>query len=329
MINSSLETLTLAPERKKPAPSPFVPCGKPDAVKVGIGSVEYRRSTLEEVLGKLHGYVVEAVELVARKNISKETVPRAQNLLSRYGIFPNAVSAFTKLNEVVHERVEETQELINKSLDLASLIGAPFTITYFGTNALLDDDEAIERYVRSIGPCLRRAEEKGVTLLIENLFDAVPAEIPESFRRRYRSSDPTRTAQGCRRLLEAVDSPWFQFNYDPGNFLCGGEEPYPYAYEILRDYIRSIHLKDVVKYDGELHGAPDDLYLQRDLGGDYMCVAIGQGAVNYDALLRRLNSDGYQGVIMLECHTGDRRLDASIRASLSYLSSYGYTGKEA
>src|SRR6185437_8401490 len=288
------------------APSPFVPGTKPGAVKVGIVSVEYRKSGLKEVLDKLHGYGVGSVELVARKNIRKETVPQARDLLSRYGIVPNAVSAFTKLNEVVHERVEETQELINESLEIAALVGAPHTVTYFGTNALMDDGEAIERYVGFIQPCLRQAEDKGVTLLIENLFDAVPAEIPESFRQRYRSSDATRTAQGCERLLEAVGSPWFQFNYDPGNFLCAGEEPYPYAYEILKSHIRNIHLKDAVKYDRTLHGDPDDLYLQRDLSGDYMCVAVGAGAVNYDALLKRIDADVYQGSIILECHTGDR-----------------------
>lgn len=308
---------------------PFVSGAAPGAVRLGIGSVEYRMSTLDDVLKNLHEYGVQAVELVARKNVSKDTIPQAKALLSKYEIVPNAVSAFTKLNEVVHERVAETQGLIDESLELAALLGAPYSVTYFGTNALLDDDEAISRYVNFIQPCLRKAEEKGVVLLMENLFDAVPPEIPETFRHRYRSSDATRTAKGCRRLLEAVDSPWFRFNYDPGNFLCGGEEPYPYAYAILKDYIRNIHLKDAVKYDWELHGDPDDLYLQRDLRGDYMCVAIGAGAVNYDALLGRLKADGYQGSLILECHTGDRRLDAAIRESLNYLAAHGYTGQEA
>ena len=307
-----------------PKVSPFVPGGKPETVRIGIGSVEYRKSTLEEVLTNLQGHGVHTVELVARKNVWKDTVPHAKALLSRYGIVPNAVSAFTKLNEVVHERVEETQALINELLELAASLGAPFTVTYFGSNALLDDDEAIARYVTFIQPCLRKAEETGVVLLIENLFDVVPPEIPETFRLRYRSSDSTRTARGCRKLLEAVGSPWFRFNYDPGNFLCGGEEPYPYAYTLLKDYIHNIHLKDAVKYDRELHGDPDDLYLQRDLHADYMCVAVGSGAVNYDALLDRLKADGYQGNLILECHTGDRRLDATIRASLAYLAKHGY-----
>ena len=320
----------MVPEwRTSAAASSFIPGGRGEAVRIGLSSVEYRKSSLEEVLRNLDSYGVRATELVARKNISKETVPQAKRLLSHYRIVPNAVSAFTKLNEVVHERVEETQQLINESLELAALVGAPYTITYFGTNALLDDDEAIERYVRFIQPCLRQAQETGVTLLIDNLFDVVPPEIPDSFRQRYRSGDVTRTAQGCRRLLEAVGSPWFQFNYDPGNFLCSGEEPYPYAYEILKGYIRSIHLKDAVKYDRDLHGDPTDLNLQRDLRGDSLCVAIGAGAVNYDALLKRLKADGYQGSMILECHTGDRRLDAAIKDSLTYLASHGFTGTGA
>lgn len=167
----------MVPEwRTSAAASSFIPGGRGEAVRIGLSSVEYRKSSLEEVLRNLDSYGVRATELVARKNISKETVPQAKRLLSHYRIVPNAVSAFTKLNEVVHERVEETQQLINELLELAALVGAPYTITYFGTNALLDDDEAIERYVRFIQPCLRQAQETGVTLLIDNLFDVVPPE---------------------------------------------------------------------------------------------------------------------------------------------------------
>lgn len=309
--------------------SPFVAGGQPDAVGIGIGSVEYRKSKLEDILKALNSYGVGLIELVARKNVWRETVPETKALLARWSIAPNAVSAFTKLNEVVHERVEETQELINELIALAALLGAPFTVTYFGANALLDDDEAIERYVGFIRPCLQQAEEKGVVLLIENLFDAVPPEIPDSFRSRYRSSDATRSARGCLKLLQAADLPWFRYNYDPGNFLCGGEEPYPYAYEILKDYIRNMHFKDAVKYDRVLHGLPDDLYLQRDLRGDYMCVPIGSGAMNYDALIDRLQRDGYQGSIILEPHTGDRRLDYAVRESLAYLAGHGYPAKRS
>ena len=258
-----------------------------------------------------------------------ETVRETEALLAKYGIKAHSVSAFTKLNEVVHERVGETQDLINESLQIAAMLGAQFSLTYFGANALLDDAEAIARYVEFVRPCLRKAEETGVMLLIDNLFDIVPEEIPPTFRSRYRSSDVTRSARGCRHLLEAVNSPWFQYNYDPGNFFCAGEEPYPYAYDLLRDFIRSVHLKDVVKYDRELHGDPDNLFLQRDLRGDFMCVAIGAGAVNYDALLRRLRADGYQGTLILEPHTGDRRLDAALRESLQYLASHGYAVRDA
>ena len=319
----------MSPESRSATESPFVPGGRPEAVRIGIGSVEYRQSKLEDILKNLHDYGVDLVELVARKNVRKDTIQQTKALLSQFEIAPNAVSAFTKLNEVVHERVAETQELINEAIEVAALLGARYSVTYFGTNALLDDDEAISRYAKFIKPCIAQAEERGVVLLIENLFDVVPEEIPETFRKRYRSSDATRSAQGCLRLLQAVDSPWFRLNYDPGNFLCGGEEPYPYAYEILKDYIRNIHLKDAVKYDRALHGDSDDLYLQRDLRGDSMCVPIGMGAVNYDGLIGRLKEDGYQGSIILEPHTGDRRLDHAIRGSLKFLARHGYTGQKA
>ena len=54
------------------------------------------------------------VELIARKNLRKETVPQAKELLAKHGVRVNSVSAFTKLNEVVHNGVAETQELIHR-----------------------------------------------------------------------------------------------------------------------------------------------------------------------------------------------------------------------
>ncbi len=310
-----------------PSPGPFVPGGKPEAVSIGINSVEWRGATLEQVLQSMQPFGLTLVELIARRNLRKEAVPQAKELLARHGVRVNSVSGFTKLNEVVHNGVTETQELINESLEIAAMMGAPFSHTYFGANAFLNDDEAIQRYVEFIKPCLRKAEETGVTLLVDNLFDSVPEEIPATFRQHYRSSDVTRSVKGCQQLLESVNSPWFQYNYDPGNFRCSAEEPYPYAYDVLKDFIRSVHLKDAVKYDRELHGDRSDLYLQRDLTGDYMCVALGAGAVNYDAVLNRLKADGYQGALILEPHTGERRLGAAIRDSLAYLASHGFVGK--
>jgi sugar phosphate isomerase/epimerase len=309
----------------RPEPiSPFDPANPPEPARIGINSVEWRRSNLEEVLERVHDYGIRYVELVARKNVFTDSLDKARSLLSERQIEPNAVSAFTKLNEAVHERVAETQDLINECIDIAAHLGAPYSLTYFGTNALLDDEEAISRYVEFIRPCVRHAEEKGVVLLIDNLFDAVPPEIPATFRQRYRSSDATRTARGCLRLLQSVDSPWFRLNYDPGNFLIGGEEAYPYAYELLKDYIGSIHLKDAVKFDQHLYRDYTGIDMQRDVMGDYMCVALGTGAVNYEALLGRLKRDGYHGSLILEPHTGLPRLNSAIRDSLQYLAQHGF-----
>jgi len=293
-------------------------------LEIGIGSVEYPQLPLRTVFEQLERNGLRATELVARGNVSRQDVREVRKLLAEARVFANAVSAFTKLNEAVHEQVREVQRLIIECIELGAELGAPYVITYFGSNALLDDDAAIDRYVDLIQPCLRAAEANGIHLLIENLFDAVPPEIPASFRRFYRSTDVTRSANGCLALLEQVASPWFRFNFDPGNFFIGGEEPYPYAYKLLKPYIASIHLKDAAKFDPHLWGELQPSELQRDLRGDYTCVPIGAGGVNYDGLLQQLMTDGYSGLLILEPHTGPRRLQKTIEDSLSYLSSHGF-----
>jgi sugar phosphate isomerase/epimerase len=293
------------------------------AIEIGIGSVEYPDLPLNRILDELARYGLRATELVARRHVTKANVRDVQDVLAKRGVSINSVSAFTKLNEAVHERVQDVQQLIIECIELAAELDAPYTITYFGSNALLNDQDAIARYAEFIQPCLQAAQSSGVHLLIENLFDAVPPEIPATFRQNYRSSDVTRSAKGCLALLEAVGSEWFRLNFDPGNFYVGGEEPYPYAYRLLKPYIANVHLKDAAKFAPEVWGELLPSELQRDLRGDYTCVPIGSGGVNYGALLKELIADGYRGRVILEPHTGPRRLHKTIEDSLTYLGSQG------
>jgi sugar phosphate isomerase/epimerase len=200
-----------------------------------------------------------------------------------------------------------------------------------GANSLLDDDKATERFVGFIRPCPRQAEEKGMALLIENLFDVVPLEIPNSFRSGYRSSEATRSAWGCLEPFHAIDSPYFRYNYDAGHFLCGGEEPYRPASELPKDYIRNMHFRDTVEYDRGLHGLLDEVYPQRDRRGDHMRVPVGSRAASDDAPIDRRKKDGHQGSVILEPH---RRLDNAIMESPAYfapayLAGHGHSARRS
>ncbi len=68
-----------------------------------------------------------------------------------------------------------------------------------------DDEDGFEWVIDSIGQCLGKAAECGVVLGLENHWGL------------------GRTAQGVKRIVDAIDSPWLQVTLDTGNFL---ENPY-------------------------------------------------------------------------------------------------------
>jgi sugar phosphate isomerase/epimerase len=68
------------------------------------------------------------------------------------------------------------------------------------------DDEAFAWVIDSLEKCLKKAEQCGVVLALENHWGL------------------SRTVEALLRIIEAIDSPWLQGLLDTGNFL---ENPYP------------------------------------------------------------------------------------------------------
>jgi len=148
-----------------------------------------------------------------------------------------------------------------------------------------------------------------VTLCLENEFDVL-GDDPLA-------SDITRRPQRIRELVERVDSPHFRLTFDACNFYFAGVEPYPYAYELLKDHIVYVHLKDGARYDPRLYS--NQMLRFTDHSGEYVCLPVGQGGINIQGLLTRLLADGYTGFVTLEPHVESTRMEETIQQTLAYL----------
>lgn len=56
------------------------------------------------------------------------------------------------------------------------------------------------------------------------------------------------TAPRCKEILDAVHSPNLRAVFDPANFVECGQETYPAAYELLKDDVVYIHIKDALAH---------------------------------------------------------------------------------
>jgi sugar phosphate isomerase/epimerase len=261
-------------------------------------------------------YQVEHVDVWFPKNTRVEGLDRSVALIQEASVHVACVSTWTHL--YWPGDVATQQALLLDGIELAHRLGAPLANTYFGHGAVQDDDLAINTYVENVRPCLERAAELGVILCLENEFDVL-GDDPQA-------SDITRRPERVRELVERVDSPHFRITFDACNFYFAGAEPYPYAYDILKDYVAYVHLKDGARYDDSRHG--ERLLRFTDHSGEYVCLPLGQGAINYHGLLTQLEKDGYNGYLALEPHVEAERVGETYQQTLSYLETLGVARDE-
>lgn len=90
------------------------------------------------------------------------------------------------------------------------------------------------------------------------------------------------TAPRCLELMEACYGESFQCVFDFANFVQCGQDTEE-AYEMLKPYIKYIHIKDAKMEDGEV-------------------VLPGDGDGHVKSILSRLDEAGYNGFLSLEPH---------------------------
>jgi sugar phosphate isomerase/epimerase len=127
---------------------------------------------------------------------------------------------------------------------------------------------------------------KKITLLLENEFGC-----------------NTATGAEAVRTLQAVQSPNFKLNWDPGNAAYRGEIAFPNGFDkIPKERIGHMHCKDVV----------------RNADGTYEWAAMGRGIIDYVGQFRALMQAGYSGTMSLETHwKGAGSAEESSRQSMA------------
>ncbi|MBO0789727.1 MAG: sugar phosphate isomerase/epimerase, partial [Ktedonobacteraceae bacterium] len=94
-------------------------------------------------------------------------------------------------------------------------------------------DDGVAMVIECIEQLLPYAAERGVVLVMENHYKDNYWTYPE-----FAQQLPV-----FRRIVEAIDSPWFGVNYDPSNALLAGEDPLV-VLNAVKQRIVSMHASD-------------------------------------------------------------------------------------
>jgi sugar phosphate isomerase/epimerase len=244
-------------------------------------------------------------------NVEGQDLSAVRRELATRKIQVSCVSA-TSTHRLNREPTEDAQRAIFESIALARELNAPYVTTYMGSNPAHDTETMKRLYARDLEPCLRDAARHGITILLENMFDS-RGEDPQG-------TNLSRRPEGMRAVVEVVSSPNFGVTYDPCNFHIAGVEPYPYAYELLKDYIRNVHIKDAAKYTDVAHGdLKAHAHWVDSLTGCWLSFPVGQGAINFYGLLNRLLLDGYSGCLTIDIMTLPRGRESSYVQSVEFI----------
>lgn len=281
--------------------------------RIGISGTEYPHKPLKELLDVANQLEVKYLELWIPHNFVLDDLPSVEKELAKRNLQAIVISTWTQLN--LAGDVSPRQELIKQSVFAAKRLGASSVNTYFGANPERSTEEAILRYRENIVPCIEEAEKAGVYITLENEFEVT-------------GQDPTRRARSVLNIAEIVDSQWFKINFDPCNFYFAGEEAYPFAYNLLKKHIGYVHLKNGMKFNPRFHALPSNDYLWRDKSGDYVCCPLGEGAINFESLLRDLSTDGFEGFVCLEPHVPQEILFETFRNGLNYVNTHWMSSHE-
>ncbi|MEQ8531589.1 MAG: sugar phosphate isomerase/epimerase family protein [Imperialibacter sp.] len=150
-------------------------------------------------------------------------------------------------------------------------------------------NEGVKLAADCIEACLPYAQERGITLIIENHYKDDFWEYPEFAQK----------ADVFCQLVESIDHPCFGVNYDPSNTYLAGEDPIDLLKRVSHRVV-TMHASDrYLKY-----GSIEDLrneeggavgYAKRLSHGE-----IGKGLNDYDAIFSELKRVSFDGWISIE-----------------------------
>lgn len=183
-----------------------------------------------------------------------------------------------------------------ETIDAATILGSTLVNCYL-------EGLTTDLFLEIVRPAVEYAARKQVTLVLEN-----------------EAHDDSGSAEGVKAIVEKVNAPYFGTIYDPCNYYQAHEEPYPGAYETLKEHIRYVHLKGGCRYHpqrrpqdhrgGTLRGSED-----AHIG----YTTIQEGVANADGILHRLARDGYTGFITLEPHVSVEDALTYYQADVAYI----------
>ena len=249
-------------------------------------------------------------------NLTEEKAAYIKKYCEEKGVEISSLAYYPNPLDSDEEKRKGYIEHIYKLMDASVMLGVNMITTFIGRDSSKNVDENMELVKEIWTPIMRRAEEKGVRVAIENcpmLFTS--DEWPGG-------QNIMTTPANWRRVFEILDSPNLGINYDPSHFVWQQIDYIKPLYE-FKDKIFHVHYKDIKVYQDKLRKVG-----VMALPLEYMTPKIpGLGDVDWGKYVSALTDIGFDGcsVIEVEDKAFEKSLDDAKKAviqSARYLRSF-------
>jgi len=175
-------------------------------------------------------------------------------------------------------------------IDMAHSLGASYCRVLSGQRRPeLSIDEGVKLAAECIEACLPYAQERNITLIIENHYKDDFWEYPEFAQKMA----------VFYQLVDSIHHPGFGVNYDPSNTYLAGEDPLDLL-KLVSNRVVTMHASDRYLLSGTIEDLRKEEggatgYAKRLSHGE-----IGKGLNDYDAIFTELKRVGFDGWISIE-----------------------------
>ena len=149
-------------------------------------------------------------------------------------------------------------------------------------------DYGVALAAECIETCLPYAQQRGITLILENHYKDDFWQYPEFAQKM----------DVFCQLVERLNHPGFGVNYDPSNTYLAGEDPLELLYRVSHRVV-TMHASDRYLKEGTI----EDLRKEEEEMGYASRLShgeIGKGLNDYDAIFGELKRVGFHGWISIE-----------------------------
>lgn len=290
-------------------------------MKIGINLDAFRDEPLKNIIPEVKKMGIHYVELWASNMDSldggkthkwsyyNKDIAKAKRELDEAGLQVQIVVFGFGLDAECCQDIPRFQKELIHTIEIAKEFNAPYVIHHV-RDIRRQDELDLPLLHRYYDAPVKKAEELGVTLLLEN-----------------QCMDMTYTPENVLKLMQEFHSPCFQANFDASNFFLGGNEPWPHCYEMLKPYLKHVHIKNLVSYDPAY--CPSQTLIGLDMTHKYAGqkayrVRLAEGVLNNEGFLAALHRDGFDGVVSLENHGTHQEMFDMCSADAEYMRKTGF-----